>query len=66
MSVRDALVRDLAFALRKHAPWRRRGKNWHLDDDREPAILAAKLVEHLERCGFVFSRRSPAETHKSP
>lgn len=66
MTARDALLRDLAFALRRHAPWRRRGRNWHLNDDREPEMLAAKLVEHLEQSGFVFSRRPPVEGHKSP
>jgi len=66
MTVRDALLRDLAFALRRHAPWRRRGRGWQLNDDREPEILAAKLVEHLEQSGFVFSRRPPDGVHKSP
>ena len=51
----EDLASALAFALRFHG--RRRT---HDADEIMAEIVAKRLVEHLERAGFVVMKRSPA------
>jgi hypothetical protein len=51
----DDLADSLAFALRFTGR-----KRTHDADELMAAIVARRLVEHLERAGFVVMRRPPA------
>jgi hypothetical protein len=48
------LAYALAFALRFHGR-----KRVHNADEIMPEIVAKRLVEHLERAGFVVMKRAP-------
>ncbi len=50
----DDLASALAFALRFHGR-----KRTHNADEIMAEIVAKRLVEHLERAGFVVMRRAP-------
>ncbi len=52
------LRRPTAFALRFHGR-----KRTHNADELMAEIVARRLVEHLERAGFVVMKRSPAPGH---
>ena len=52
----DDLASTLAFALRFHGR-----KRVHNADEIMAEIVSKRLVEHLERAGFVVMRRCPAE-----
>lgn len=50
----EDLADALAFALRFEGR-----KRVHNGDELMSAIVARRLVEHLERCGFVLMKRPP-------
>jgi hypothetical protein len=52
----DDLASALAFALRFHGR-----KRTHSADEIMAEIVARRLVEHLERAGFVVMKRPPIE-----
>jgi hypothetical protein len=52
----EDVANALAFALRFHGR-----KRVHNADELMSAIVAKRLVEHLERSGFVVMKRPPIE-----
>jgi hypothetical protein len=52
----DDIASTLAFALRYSGR-----KRVHDADDAMAAIVAKRLVEHLERSGYVVMKKPPAE-----
>jgi hypothetical protein len=55
------LEQALAFALRFDGR-----KRVHHGDEFMANITAQRLVEHLQRSGFVMMRRGPAKPHSTP
>jgi hypothetical protein len=57
----DDLEQALAFALRFDGR-----KRVHHGDEFMAKLTAQRLVEHLQRSGFVVMRRGPAKPHSTP
>ena len=61
---KQELLFDVEQALRKASKfWPRRRVP---GDDNELRVVAAKVIEHLERCGIRYFRKPPRAWHSSP
>jgi len=67
---RDDLTALIAYALMRDSEFRTsRGRKWHetAEQDRARAgMVAGRIVEHLERCGVMWSKRPPAPRPRTP
>lgn len=62
------IVQLIIEALLASPQFRRRGRDWaaHADRDQRLARLCAvAIVEHLQRCGIVWSQRPPLPPHRA-
>lgn len=57
----DEIERTLAFALRYDGR-----KRVHTGGEFMARITAERLIEHLERSGYVIMKKPPTEAHRTP
>lgn len=57
---RNALINDLAYALKREGQI-----NWKRSDV-GPEIVAKKMVERMDLCGWEIEKREQAPLHKTP
>jgi hypothetical protein len=65
---RDEMIELIMEALLRHGDFRRRGRNWVQTSQRDTLLArtsATAIVDHLERCGILWSRRPPAPPHSA-
>jgi hypothetical protein len=60
-ATRDELAQSLSFALRFNGC-----KRVHTADEMMAEITAERLIEHLERSGYVVMHKPPLDTHGAP
>jgi hypothetical protein len=60
-ATRDVLTQSLSFALRFNGR-----KRVHDADETMARITAERLVEHLERSGYVVMHKPPLDQHGAP
>jgi hypothetical protein len=60
-ATRDELTQSLSFALRFNGR-----KRAHGADETMARITAARLVEHLDRSGYVVTHKPPLGQHGAP
>lgn len=53
------LAESIGYAMR----FNERGKPLAVSTRGDPAMVAQRIVRHLERCGFVVMRKPPREAH---
>jgi hypothetical protein len=65
---RDEMIELIMEALLLHGDFRQRGRNWVRTSQRDTLLARASavaIVDHLERCGILWSRQPPIPPHSA-
>ncbi len=62
----DAARADLLQSIEYAVKFSASGKATHAARDYAAAALAGRVLEHLERCGYVITKRPPTKGHSTP